>query len=140
MDDYTRVKCPHCYKWSGQMQQYKRHVATCTGSSFVQTLEQKVQDFKAQLTTYTASIQRLEATLIQERQTVSINTESIKQSHLAVTARLQNNIDTLENEVYALRSRISSMGPAFDPNYRYDENQSNRSFESDQSALVRETK
>ena len=26
------------------MQQYKRHVATCTGSSFVQTLEQKVQD------------------------------------------------------------------------------------------------
>ena len=78
------------------MQQYKRHVATCTGSSFVQTLEQKVQDFKAQLTTYTASIQRLEATLIQERQTVSINTESIKQSHLAVTARLQNNIDTLE--------------------------------------------
>ncbi len=120
--DHTRVKCPHCYKWSGQMQQYKRHVATCTSSSYVQTLEQKVQDLKTQLITSSASIQRFEATLVIERHNVSMHTEAYKQSHLAVTARLQNKIDTLENDVSALKSRISSMGPAFDPNYRNDKN------------------
>ena len=123
--DHTRVKCPRCDKWTGQMKHYKQHVPTCTSSSYVQTLERKVQQLTTQHATQTANMQRtidrLEATLAQERQAVSLNTEELNRSHAAEKEQLQSRIDALENDVSALNSRISSMGPAFDPNYRYDE-------------------
>ena len=97
----TLVKCPRCDKWSGQMQQYKIHVPTCTSSSYVQTLERKVQQLTTQLGT--------------QRQA----TEALIRDHAAEKGRLQSQNDELVSAIDVLRERFASMGPLFDTQYGY---------------------
>ena len=117
----TLVQCPKCDKWTGQFQQYKVHVPTCTTSPYVQSLERKLQDLQLlhgrEMTNKQSTIDALQAALAQERLVVERNAAASIQSE---RERLQNVINTLQNEV-ALQARITSMGPVFNTNYQYDE-------------------
>jgi Zinc finger, C3HC4 type (RING finger) len=123
--NHSLVKCPRCETWKGQFQQYKVHIPTCNSSTYVQSLEQKIEDLTLrharELSNLQASISTSQAALAQVRHAAELNTAELNQHHDEEKERLQNQIDTLKSTVSALESRIASMGPIFDVSYRYDE-------------------
>lgn len=122
----TLVQCPKCEKWTGQFQQYKVHLTTCATSTYVQSLERKLQDLQLlhsrEMTNKQAAIDGLQGELDLVRQAVARNAAATNQNHASEKEQLQNQINTLLSDVSALQDRIASMGPVFyTNNYHYDE-------------------
>jgi Zinc finger, C3HC4 type (RING finger) len=121
----TMVQCPKCEKWTGLLQQYKEHVPTCITSTYVQSLERKIQELKDQNESEKENmlrvIQSIQDEIMRQKQASAQDVEQTKQNHAAEKARLQNQINTAQNTISALESRMASMGPSFDGNYGYNQ-------------------
>lgn len=120
----TIVRCPKCENWTGQVQQYKVHAPHCVSSSYVQSLERKLQEMSMhhvlEMANKQATISTLQAAIARDRETLALNAQTSHQNDLE-KERLQNLINASQNTISSLESRLVCMGPAFDGNYCYNQ-------------------
>ena len=106
------------------MQQYEAHALSCITSSYVQSLERKIQDMNAIHTKEMKSMQdkvtAFQIELARDRQVLTMSAEQSNQNHVEEKERLKNQITTSQNMISSLESRIASMGPSFNENYGYN--------------------
>jgi cell division septum initiation protein DivIVA len=107
------------------MQQYKDHATTCITSSYVQSLERKIQDITSQhereMEALEEEIDELHDEIARHTHTLAMHSQQSNQTHAAEKEQLQNQINTHQSTISSLESRIASMGPTFNKNYGYNQ-------------------